>query len=181
VKRRGDDRVAGHTSWWTRRWRHQWCRSTQTNRRSLPGSRDNFQIRAHGVRPLGHAHEPKTTASPTHFLEIESPSVIGAAQLDVPVESDERHGKLRGIAMDEPVSKRLLSDPEEADGHVGIHVSEIAFGVKRHLNLMTLLDLATVPLQGCREAEESQAGGMQLVREAPDPVEDTLRFELELI
>ena len=52
--------------------------------------------------------------SATHRLEVESPAVVGDRQLDVLARSRRARPSSRfGVAMDDPVSERLLRDSEE--------------------------------------------------------------------
>src|SRR5688572_3200203 len=130
------------------------CRSSDANRGSLLGATDDLHVSANPARSLLHAHEPKTSTSTAHRIDVESSPVVGHRQLDVRARSLERNRKPLGVAMEDPITQRLLGDPEQTHHDIGPDVSEVAVGPEPYLNAMPLLDFGAVRLQRRSEADQ---------------------------
>ena len=127
-------------------------RTANTHGSSLSDRGDDLDVGAHEARSLLHAHEAEPPAVLLHALEIESPAVVGDRHLDMLVKPCQRHVESFRFAVHDPVSERLLSDSEEADGSIRMQVADVA-RVKRDLDVVPLLDFGAVRLQGRRKAQ----------------------------
>jgi len=54
-----------------------------------------------------------------------------------------------------PVSERFLSDSKQAQRDIGVNVSEVAFCLEGHMNVMPFLDFHAVRFQCRSEADQS--------------------------
>jgi hypothetical protein len=117
------------------------------NSRATIDSRGDFDTSTDHVRPLLHADQPQPLPAGPDDVQIETASVIGDGQLDVPIEPNQGYVEAARFAVNSAVAQRFLRDAEQAQGHVGWNRSKIAGDVEPDLYVVSFFDLQAMCLQ----------------------------------
>jgi hypothetical protein len=139
---------------------HRNCRA---ERGPLSGLGDDLQLSADQAGALFHGDQAKSRATLPGCFKIETDAVVSDCQLRVTLESARCDGQSARIAMCGGVPGGFLRYSEKTKRRLVADVTQVAFRLESHLNVVMLFNLDTVRFERTGKAEVPERVGVQMV------------------